>query len=94
MKNAKSKSRSKLRRDSDYRSNVSCSNFKYTKTKATFQPSDTNGKMDWRRKQNVIHSFLRVTLLEDGIEKEWSKFGQNPQILIEAQDLLTKLEWF
>ena len=66
-------------------SNVSCSNFKNTKTKVTFQLDDTNGKMDWRRKQNVIHCFLRVILLEDGIEKEWSKFGQNPQIIIEAQ---------
>ena len=37
---------------------------------------------------------LKASLHKEDIQKEWLKFGQNAIDLIQAKDLLTKLEWY
>ena len=45
--------------------------------------------------QGRNYVILRAIMNKESIQKEWSKFGQNPQNLIwQTKDFLTKLEFF
>ena len=51
--------------------------------KVTTQLRDTNGKWAIEEKKTYYTVILRTTLHKEGIEKEWMKFEQNPQDLIQ-----------
>ena len=66
------------------------------KIQATIQPRETKGK---NRLEKITEMLIIVTLKairhNEGMEKEWSKFGLNPLNLIQQPEgFLTKLESF